>query len=147
MHQWHWKHIQDEVDRRECDCFRETTTESKSYKLILWEDLWEDGKSRPAIAGALEVSNKTIVTVSATAYDARPGASSAQQSCREVDGDGCGSASTIDGIIRHLVPRWPRAAELVDGAGAWAIEYTFGEPQDIVDIQKIVSRVTSASAS
>ncbi|CAM9269075.1 unnamed protein product [Pylaiella littoralis] len=97
--------------------------------------LWEDEEPLPTLDGAVDVGTNTVVAVSATAYDVRPGASGGQQGCGEVGGDGCAPANTRDGIVSDTESRWSCAAELVDGGGPCHIEYTFGQPQDIVDIQ------------
>ncbi|CAM9269151.1 unnamed protein product [Pylaiella littoralis] len=111
-------------------CFGEPPA-SMSYDFALWED----EEPLPTLDGAVDVGTNTVVAVSATAYDVRPGASGGQQGCGEVGGDACAPANTLDGIVSDPESRWSCAAELVDGGGPCQIEYTFDEPQDIVDIQ------------
>lgn len=102
-----------------------------SYEFVSWED----EESLPTVDGAVEVGTKIEVGVSATAYDARPGVSNGESGCGDVGGDGCAPANSRDGISSDMESRWSCASYLVDGEGPCQIEYTFGEPQDIVDIQ------------
>lgn len=104
---------------------------SMSYEFILWEhEEW-----LPTVDGAVEVGTKIDVGVSATGYDARPGMTSGEWGCGEAGGSGCAPANTRDDIVSDIESRWSCAAGLVDDGGPCQIEYTFGVPQDIVDIQ------------
>lgn len=96
---------------------------------------WEEEGPLPTVDGSVEVGTKTEVGISATAYDMRPGSASGGVGCGEVGGDGCTPANSRDGVASDVESRWSCAAKLVDGDGPCQIEYTFGEPQDIVDIQ------------
>ncbi|CAM9919789.1 unnamed protein product, partial [Ectocarpus sp. 6 AP-2014] len=84
---------------------------------------------------AVEVGTKTDVSVSATAHDTRPGSSSGDAGCGEAGGNGCTPANTRDGISNEAESRWSCASKIVPGGGPCQIEYVFGEPQDIEDIQ------------
>lgn len=83
----------------------------------------------------MEVGTKTEVSVSATAYDVRPGRSSDEVGCGEAGGNGCAAANTRDGISTEIESRWSCATKLLDNQGSCQIEFSFAEPQDIVDIQ------------
>lgn len=106
---------------------------SYSYESVLWEE--ED--TLPTVTGAVEVGTKTVVVVSATGYDTRPGAIGGDVGCGDVAGDGCAAANSRDGITSDVESRWSCAPKLVGaaGEGPCQIEYAFGEPQDIVDVQ------------
>ncbi|CAN0059212.1 unnamed protein product [Ectocarpus fasciculatus] len=77
----------------------------------------------------------TEVSVSATAHDTRPGSSSGDDGCGEAGGDGCAAANAHDDIISDIESRWSCAKMLVPDEGPCQIEFSFAEPQDIVDIQ------------
>ncbi|CAM9104677.1 unnamed protein product, partial [Hapterophycus canaliculatus] len=96
---------------------------------------WEQKGPLPTVDGAVEVGTKTEVIVSATAYDVRPGASGGQVGCGYVGGDGCAPLNSRDGISSEVESRWSCASKIVPEGGPCQIEYTFGEPQDVVDIQ------------
>ena len=89
----------------------------------------------PTVDGAVEVGTKTEVGVTATAYDVRPGESRGMAGCGEEGGDGCAPANSRDGIVSEVESRWSCSSKLVEGGGPCQIEYTFAEPQDVVDIQ------------
>ncbi|CAN0376865.1 unnamed protein product [Pylaiella littoralis] len=112
-----------------------STEEPMSYVFVDDSVPWEQEGSLPTLEGAVEVGTKTEVSVSATAYDVRPGALGGEPGCGEVGGDGCAPANTRDGISSESESRWSCAMELVEDEGPCVIEYTFGEPQDIMDIQ------------
>eukprot|EP00903_Cladosiphon_okamuranus_P014618 g13556.t1 len=95
----------------------------------------EQERPFPTVDDAVEVGTKTEVGVTATAHDMRPGASSAMVGCGEAGGDGCAPALTRDGISSEVESRWSCSPKLVDGEEPCQIEYTFAEPQDIIDIQ------------
>ncbi|CAM9907104.1 unnamed protein product [Pylaiella littoralis] len=109
--------------------------EPMSYEFVEEFVPWEQEGSLPTLEGAVEVGTKTEVSVSATAYDVRPGAHGGMSGCGEAEGDGCAPANTRDGISSDIESRWSCAMELVEDEGPCVIEYTFGEPQDIMDIQ------------
>eukprot|EP00903_Cladosiphon_okamuranus_P005791 g5738.t1 len=96
---------------------------------------WEQVGPLPTYEGAVEVGNKTEVGVTATGYDERPGRSAGMNGCGEEGGDGCEAANSRDGIASVVESRWSCAPSLVQGGGPCQIEYTFAEPQDVVDIQ------------
>eukprot|EP00752_Nemacystus_decipiens_P018362 g16473.t1 len=96
---------------------------------------WEQDGPLPTYENAIEVANMTEVGVTATGYDMRPGRSSADVGCGEGGGDGCAPANTRDGIASEVESRWSCSSTLVEGGGPCQIEYTFAEPQDIVNIQ------------
>ncbi|CAM9841046.1 unnamed protein product, partial [Hapterophycus canaliculatus] len=102
-----------------------------SFEFVPWE---QDG-DLPTVEGAVEVGAKTEVAVAATAYDVRPGASSGQVGCGEGGGNGCEPLNSRDGISSEIESRWSCATKIVADGGPCQIEYTFAEPQDIVDIQ------------
>ena len=81
---------------------------------------------------AVEVGTETEVAVTATGYDARP---VGESGCGEDGGDGCAPAKSRDGISSDVESRWSCSPKLVEGGGPCRVEYTFAEPQDIVDIQ------------
>ncbi|CAM9762395.1 unnamed protein product, partial [Ectocarpus fasciculatus] len=123
-------------------CFGEGITESDdfsfddddqpmSYEFVTWDET----ETLPTITDAVEVGTKTEVGVSATAYDVRPGSSSGDVGCGEVGGLGCTAANTRDGIVSDIESRWSCATSLVPDEGPCQIEFTFAEPQDIVDIE------------
>eukprot|EP00752_Nemacystus_decipiens_P018348 g16460.t1 len=96
---------------------------------------FEQEEPFPDVLGAVEVGTKTEVGVTATAHDVRPGASSGMVGCGEEGGDGCAPANTRDGIVSDIESRWSCATKLLEGEGPCQIQYTFAEPQDVVDIQ------------
>ena len=102
-----------------------------SYEFVPWE---QDGPL-PTVEGAVEAGTMTEVGVTATGYDARPGRSANMNGCGEEGGAGCEAANSRDGIASVTESRWSCAPSLVDGGGPCQVEYTFAEPQDIVDIQ------------
>eukprot|EP00903_Cladosiphon_okamuranus_P005790 g5737.t1 len=108
-----------------------TNDDVMSYNFIPWE---QDGPL-PTVEGAVEVGDKTEVGVTATGYDERPGWSAGMNGCGEDGGDGCEAANSRDGIASEFESRWSCVPSLVEGGGPCQIEYTFAEPQDVVDIQ------------
>ena len=96
---------------------------------------WEQNGPLPTVEGAVEVGDKTEVSVTATGYDERPGRSAGMNGCGEDGGGGCEAANSRDGIASEVESRWSCAPSLVEGGGPCQIEYTFAEPQDIVGIQ------------
>ncbi|CAN0206537.1 unnamed protein product [Ectocarpus sp. 12 AP-2014] len=96
---------------------------------------WEEAESLPTVVDAVEVGTKTEVGVSATAHDVRPGSSGDDVGCGEVGGLGCTATNTRDGIVSDTESRWSCATSLVPNEGPCQIEFTFAEPQTIVDIQ------------
>ncbi|CBJ34216.1 conserved unknown protein [Ectocarpus siliculosus] len=117
-------------------CFGEETTGSDDFSTddqpMSYEFVpWEETEALPTVDGAVEVGTKTEVGVSSTAHDVRPG----DDGCGEVGGLGCTAANTRDGIFSEIESRWSCATKLVDDEGPCQIEFTFAEPQTIVDIQ------------
>ncbi|CAN0540732.1 unnamed protein product, partial [Ectocarpus sp. 8 AP-2014] len=96
---------------------------------------WEEKESLPTVTDAVEVGTKTKVGVSATAQDVRSGSNSDDVGCGEVGGLGCTATNTRDGIFSDMESRWSCATILVPDEGPCQIEFTFAEPQNIVDIQ------------
>ncbi|CAM9634631.1 unnamed protein product, partial [Ectocarpus sp. 12 AP-2014] len=96
---------------------------------------WEETESLPTVTDAVEVGTKTEVGVSATAHDVRPGSSGGDVGCGEVGGLGCTANNTRDGIFSEIESRWSCATKLVPDEGPCRIEFSFAEPQNIVDIQ------------
>ena len=97
---------------------------------------WVQEGPLPTVDGAVEVGAKTEVTVTATAYDTRPGRSSADIGCGEAGGDGCAPENSRDGVASEIESRWSCASKIMEeDEGPCQIEYTFAEPQDVVDIQ------------
>ncbi|CAM9911793.1 unnamed protein product, partial [Ectocarpus sp. 4 AP-2014] len=124
----------------DASCFGEETTwsddfstddEPMSYEFVPWEET----ESLPTVEGAVEVGTKTEVGVSSTAHDVRPGRSSRDVGCGEVGGLGCTATNTRDGIFSEVESRWSCSTKLVDDEGPCQIEFTFAEPQTIMDIQ------------
>ncbi|CAM9888203.1 unnamed protein product, partial [Ectocarpus fasciculatus] len=125
-------------------CFEEGTTssddfsfpddnddDSMSYEFVTWEET----ETLPTVTDAVEVGTKTEVGVSATAHDVRPGSSSGDVGCGEVGGLGCTAANTRDGVFSEIESRWSCATSLVPDEGPCQIEFSFAEPQNIVDVQ------------
>ena len=108
-----------------------------SYDFASWYDLMYEFSTEPlpTVDGAVEVGDTTEISVSATIYDARPGRSAGMNGCGVEGGNGCEGALTRDGITDDIESRWSCATRIVDDLGPCQIEYTFTEPQDIVDIQ------------
>ncbi|CAN0158392.1 unnamed protein product, partial [Ectocarpus sp. 6 AP-2014] len=96
---------------------------------------WEQTEPLPTVDDAVEVGTKTEVSVSATAHDVRPGRSSGEVGCGEAGGNGCAATNARDGISTEIESRWSCAAKLLDDEGPCQIEFSFAEPQNIVDIQ------------
>ncbi|CAN0530784.1 unnamed protein product, partial [Ectocarpus sp. 12 AP-2014] len=123
-------------------CFGEGTTGSDDftfhddYQPMSYEFVsWEETESLPTVVDAVEVGTKTEVGVSATAHDVRPGSSGDDVGCGEVGGLGCTATNTRDGIVSDIESRWSCTTSLVPDEGPCQIEFTFAEPQTIVDIQ------------
>eukprot|EP00903_Cladosiphon_okamuranus_P014629 g13565.t1 len=119
----------------------DTDTFSMLYEFVPWE---QDGslptdegavEPLPTVEGAVEVGTKTLVGVSATAHDVRPGRSSGMNGCGVEGDDGCEGPLTRDGITDDIESRWSCAPKLVEGGGPCRIEYTFAAPQHVMDIQ------------
>ncbi|CAM9310619.1 unnamed protein product, partial [Ectocarpus fasciculatus] len=121
-------------------CFDEESTllENEDDDGPLSYEFWDEAELTTIGTVAVEVGTKTDVSVSATAYDTRPGLSSGDVGCGEVGGDGCAPANTRDGISDEAESRWSCASEIVPDGGPCQIEYVFGEPQNIEDIQVAV---------
>lgn len=134
-------------------CFGGDTTDDSPYVFPTFDDYLVDdddfargsmsysfapdevGEPLPAVDGAVEVGTKTEVAVSATAHDVRPGRATLERGCGAIGGDGCTAELSRDGISSDVESRWSCATKIVPGGGACQIEYTFAEPQDVVDIQ------------
>ena len=101
-----------------------------SFEFVPWE---QDGPL-PTYEGAVEVGTRTEVGVTSTGYDVRPGRSSVDAGCGAGGGDGCAPENSRDGIASAVESRWSCSSNLVEGGGPCQIEYTFAEPQDIVNI-------------
>lgn len=82
--------------------------------------------------GYVEASTKTTVSVTASAYDERPGGESGGQGCGQ---HGCKPALAYDGISYDVESRWSCSKEIVHDEGQCEIEFTFEHPQDIVEMQ------------
>ena len=111
-----------------------------SYDFLTDDDLvssydFEQEELLPSLSGAVEVGTKTEVGVTASGHDDRPGGSAGMNGCGAEGGDGCEAALTRDGIVSEVESRWSCATKLVEGGGPCQIEFTFAEPQDIVDIE------------
>ncbi|CAM9640288.1 unnamed protein product [Scytosiphon promiscuus] len=86
-------------------------------------------------AGYVEIGTKTTVSVSATAYDERPGQDSGDNGCGD---DGCLPALAHDGIGEDdIESRWSCSKQIVPGGGQCEIEFIFGSPQDIIDVEVV----------
>lgn len=88
---------------------------------------WGQQGPLPTVDGAVEVGTNTDVGVSATG--------SAVFGCGRTELEQCAPTNTRDGISSESRSMWTCASIAVDAEGPCQIEYTFGEPQDIVDIQ------------
>ncbi|CAM9449752.1 unnamed protein product, partial [Ectocarpus sp. 12 AP-2014] len=102
-----------------------------SYEFVTWKET----ESLPTVVDAVEVGTKTEVGVSVTAHDVRPGSSGGDVGCGEVGGLGCTATNTRDGIFSDIESRWSCATKLVPDEGPCQIEFSFAEPQNIVEIQ------------
>ncbi|CAN0520792.1 unnamed protein product, partial [Ectocarpus sp. 8 AP-2014] len=96
---------------------------------------WEETESLPTVVDAVEVDTKTEVGVSATAHDVQHGSSGDNVGCGEIAGLGCAATNTRDGILSDIESRWSCATRLVPDEGPCQIEFSFAEPQNVVDIQ------------
>lgn len=95
------------------------------------EDGGQDSPDNTALY--VEAGTKTVVAVTATAYDDRPGGSRGDVGCGEA---GCAPALAHDGVGKEdLESRWSCAKDLVPHGGQCQIEFVFGYPQDIMDIE------------
>ena len=89
--------------------------------------------SYPCIEGYVLAGTKTIISVSANAYDSRPGDSGDDVGCGE---DGCLPALAQDGFtVEDPESRWSCSQEIVPDGGLCEIEFVFEDPQDIMDVQ------------
>lgn len=82
----------------------------------------------------VEAGTVTKVDVVATAYDTRLGTESGDVGCGE---DGCMPALAYDGDGDDVESRWSCSVDIVPDGGACEIEFTFGAPQNIKDIQVV----------
>ena len=81
--------------------------------------------------GYVEAGTKTTVGVSANGYDMRPGLAGGDVGCQI---DGCAPALTRDGISDDSESRWSCSQSIVPDGTRCSIEFTFEDPQDIVDV-------------
>lgn len=117
----------DGLDCCECDCVstqEHTCGESGGFDCV--------DPSSSCVDDYVEAGTKTTVGVSANAYDTRPGGDSGDVGCGE---DGCTPTLSRDGITTGTESRWACAQKLVPDGSVCEIEFTFGEPQDIVDVE------------
>ena len=82
--------------------------------------------------GYVLAETKTTISVSANAFDTRPSGASGDDGCGE---DGCSPELSIDGIIHDLESRWSCERGLVSDGQPCQIEFVFGDPQDIIEVQ------------
>ena len=80
----------------------------------------------------VEAGTKTTITVSANAYDTRPGADSSDVGCMR---DGCKAELTRDGDSTDEESRWSCSPSLVTNKSQCSISFMFEEAQDIVDVE------------
>lgn len=85
-----------------------------------------------SVPSLVEAGTQTTVEVSANAYDTRPGLAGGDAGCGQ---DGCGPALTRDGVSDDGESRWSCSQSIVDSGKKCRIDFTFEEPQDIVDVQ------------
>lgn len=111
----------------ECDC-----VSTEEYTCGNGGDYDCIDPSSACVNGYVEAGTKTTVGVSANAYDTRPGADSGGAGCQD---DGCTPALSRDGISTGTESRWGCAQKLVPDGEACEIEFTFEDPQDIMDVQ------------
>lgn len=88
--------------------------------------------SAPCVNDLVDAGTKTTVSVSANGYDARPGEGSDDNGCME---NGCQPGLTRDGISADVESRWSCSQAIVDGENLCQIDFTFEDPQDIVDVE------------
>lgn len=83
--------------------------------------------------GYVEAGTKTSVSVIANAWDERAGSDSGGPGCGE---SGCLPELAHDGIGEEdIESRWSCSNDIVPDGGKCKIEFTFGSPQDIVDVE------------
>lgn len=83
--------------------------------------------------GYVEAGIKTSVDVTATAHDERPGQDSGDVGCGE---DGCLPDLAHDGVDEDdIESRWSCAKDIVPAGEQCEISFTFGSPQDIMDVE------------
>ena len=88
--------------------------------------------SAPCVNDLVDAGTRTTVSVSANGYDTRPGEGSGDNGCME---DGCGPELTRDGISADVESRWSCSQAIVDGERLCQIDFTFEDPQDVVDVE------------
>lgn len=111
----------------ECDCAsteQHTCGEAGEFDCV--------DPSSACVKGYVEAGTKTSVGVSANAYDTRPGKESGDVGCQE---DGCTPALCRDGISTGTESRWGCAQKLVPDGGVCELEFTFEDPQNVVEVQ------------
>lgn len=116
----------DDGDCCECDCVSgENFSCEGGFDCI--------NPNSPCFNDYIDAGTKTSVGVSANAYDTRPGQDSDDVGCME---DGCLPALARDGDYDDVESRWSCARKIVpEEGGACEISFTFGDPQDIKDVQ------------
>lgn len=88
---------------------------------------------RSSQQGYVEAGTKTTVSVTATAWDERSGPDSGDSGCGD---SGCLPELAHDGIGEEDVEsRWSCSKDIVPDGGQCEIEFAFGGPQDIVDVE------------
>lgn len=88
---------------------------------------------RSSQQGYVEAGTKTTVSVTATAWDERSGPDSGDSGCGD---SGCLPELAHDGIGEEDVEsRWSCSKDIVPDGGQCEIEFAFGSPQDIVDVE------------
>lgn len=104
-----------------------------SKRRLRWYSQENDEPKDNDDSGYVEVGTKTTVSVTATAYDERPGQDRGDSGCGD---DGCLPALAHDGIGEDDVEsRWSCSKSIVSDGGQCEIEFTFGSPQDIMDVE------------
>lgn len=85
-------------------------------------------------AALVDAAERTTVTVEASAFDERTSGSGCSP-------NGCTPGNTRDNSL-DANSRWSCSGNLVEGDGGCCIEYSFEEPQDIVDMNIAFHRGT-----
>lgn len=88
--------------------------------------------SAPCVNTLVDAGTKTTVGVSSNGYDTRPGADNGGSGCLE---DGCQAGLTRDGVSADVESRWSCSQGIVEGERLCKIDFTFEDPQDIVDVE------------
>lgn len=130
----------DNGDCCECDCVSTAfyTCGDRGFQCI--------DPSSTCVGKYVDAGALTPVYVGTNAYDRRPGSDSNDIGCGQ---NGCSPFLARDGITADTESRWSCSADIVrdvDG-GKCYISFSFGEPQDLADIEVAFWKVEERSRS